>query len=153
MQNPVVVLGIPNSWPEERVGGTRLRVKQSTFSIEQPVLSNHGVARLSRLLLWKLCLLGEGGSAPAVSPVQGQPLEVQMLLLSPLLLSLSPALGSPSTARAWGTRGPPDQHSGVWGPEVGGQHGGVSLPPALCAQKESTSSGQNKENVVVLLQY
>lgn len=104
MQNLVVVLGIPNSCAEEWAGGARLHVKQSTFSTEQPVLSNHGVPLLSGLLFWKLCLLGEGGSAPALSALQGQPLEVQALLLSLLLLSFSPALGSPGTAGASGTR-------------------------------------------------
>lgn len=56
------------------------------------------------LLFWRLCLLGECGSAPVVSPLQEQPLEAQVLLVSPLLLSFSLAPGSPGTAGAWGIR-------------------------------------------------
>lgn len=55
--------------------------------------------------------------------------------------SAVPALGSPCL---W-DQGLPDQHRRVWGEEVG-EHGGVSLPLALCTQKESTSIRQNRES-------
>lgn len=76
-----------------------LHVKQTAFSAEQLILSNHGLLWLSGLVFWKLCPLGQGGSA-----LQGQPLEVQMLLVSLLLLFISPSLGSPGTTGAWWTK-------------------------------------------------
>lgn len=114
MQNPVLLLGIHNSWAEKWAGGAGLHVNQTAFCTEQLILSNHGLLWLSGLLFWKLCLLGKGGFAPAVSLLQGQLLEVQMLLLSLLLLSLSPSLGSPGSAGAWWTKIQPQTASSTW---------------------------------------
>lgn len=142
MQNSVVVLGVPDSWAEEWAGGARLCVNKSMFSMEHPISSDHGIPWLAFLkavpfgVMW-LCPSGvstaraASGSAGAVS--------------EPTPAVLLPCPGISWHCWSLGHQGPPDQHSRIWGAEMAGQHGGVSLPLALCAQKGSTSHGQNRK--------